>query len=150
MLQPRSFIHSFINHSTIFPGCNVPGAVPYCTASMRICYIPISDREARNVRHSRLHITTLCKHDYNRAIYQEDKILIFIFSYKLCRRGLTRCLKHFCVRDGLGIVRTNPFLQSLVYSLVLKRLWVLFQESLLPCKWKQNMYQCNDSKLQMR
>jgi hypothetical protein len=127
MFQPRSFIHSFINHLTIFPGCNTPGVVPCCTASVRIRYIPVSDREARNVQHSGLHITTLYKH-YYRAIYQEDKTLICIFSYKLCKKGLTRCPKHFSAQDGLGIVRTNPFLQWLVYSLVIKRFWVRFHE----------------------
>jgi len=109
VLQPRSFIHSFINHSTIFPGCNVPGAVPRCTDSVRICYVPISDRKARSVRHSRLHTAALYKHYYNRAIYQEDKTPMFIFSYKLCRRGLTRRLKHFCARDRAGDCQDQPF-----------------------------------------
>ena len=106
---PASFIHSFINHSTIFPGCNVPGAVPRCTDSVRICYVPISDRKARSVRHSRLHTAALYKHYYNRAIYQEDKTPMFIFSYKLCRRGLTRRLKHFCARDRAGDCQDQPF-----------------------------------------
>jgi hypothetical protein len=104
--------------------------MPCCTASVRIRYIPVADREARNVQHSRLHITTIYKH-YYRAIYQEDKTLIFVFSYELCKRCLTRCLKHFSAQDGLGIVRTNHFLQWLVYSLVLKRFWVRFHEPLL-------------------
>ena len=63
---------------------------------------------------------------------------------------LTRCRKHFYARDVLGIVRNNPILQSLVYSLVLKKFWGLFHEALLICNWKQNMYQCNDSYLQTR
>jgi hypothetical protein len=147
MLQPHSFIHSFINHLTVFPGCNIPGVVPCCTASVRIRCIPVSDRETRNVQHSRLHITTVYKYYYI-AIYQVDNTLIFIFSYKLCKRGLTRCLKHFSAQDGLGNVRTNPFLQWLVYILVLKKFWLRFHEPLLTWKWKQSMY--NNSHLQTR